>query len=175
MIILRVESPLYLKQTSFIRNNVDVEEKLHSAGNAYKLLTAKVIYLSVSSQTQTEENYLASLLRSAGRNVGYNVAHLQLSAATKTTFGMHKGAYAFQTSKAVSCGLVIGLACASAQARVIFTNKFEQYSLEGFGTPQEGWAIVNSPIRSGNYAASSTLQPTPYPILISPMANDNGL
>jgi hypothetical protein len=30
-------------------------------------------------------------LRSGGRNVGYNVAHLQLSAATKTTFGMHKG------------------------------------------------------------------------------------
>jgi hypothetical protein len=76
--------------------------------------------------------------------------------------------------KAVSCGLVIALACASAQARVIFSDKFEQYSLEGFGTPQEGWAIVNSPIRSGNYAASSTLQPTPYPILVSPMAADNG-
>jgi hypothetical protein len=76
--------------------------------------------------------------------------------------------------KAVSCGLVIGLACASAQARVIFSDKFEQYSLEGFGTPQEGWAIVNAPIRSGNYAASSTLLPKPYPILVSPMAVDNG-
>ncbi len=59
--------------------------------------------------------------------------------------------------KAVSCVLVIALACASAQARVIFSDKFEQYSLEGFGTPQEGWAIVNSPIRLGNYAASSML------------------
>ncbi len=77
--------------------------------------------------------------------------------------------------KAVSCGLAIGLACTSTSAaEVIFRDKFEQYSLEGFGTPQEGWAIVNSPIRSGNYAASHTLPPTPYPIRVAPMAADNG-
>ncbi len=40
--------------------------------------------------------------------------------------------------KAVSCGLAIGLACTSTSAaEVIVRDKFEHYSLEGFGTLQK--------------------------------------
>ena len=66
----------------------------------------------------------------------------------------------FKFFKAASCGLIIGFACTSASGGVIFSDGFEQYSTAGFGTAQEGWRIVNSPIRSGNYAISDTLQTT---------------
>lgn len=71
--------------------------------------------------------------------------------------------------KLISCttlGMVIGLAFTSAQADVIFSDKFEAYSLEGFGSTRNGWALTNSVIRSGNYAAMQTLpavNSTPQP------------
>jgi len=55
--------------------------------------------------------------------------------------------------------MVLGLTFTAAHADVVFSDKFEAYSLVGFGTAQEGWAITNSEIRSGNYAAKMTLQP----------------
>jgi hypothetical protein len=68
----------------------------------------------------------------------------------------------FVKVKLIRCttlSMVLGLAVAAAHADVVFSDKFEAYSLAGFGTAQEGWAITNSEIRSGNYAAKMTLQP----------------
>jgi hypothetical protein len=61
--------------------------------------------------------------------------------------------------RCTTLSMVLGLTFASAHAEVIFADKFEAYSLAGFGTAQEGWAITNSVIRSGNYAAVQTLPP----------------
>ena len=59
--------------------------------------------------------------------------------------------------RCTTLSMVLGLTFAAAHADVIFADKFETYSLAGFGTAQEGWAITNSVIRSGNYAAVQTL------------------
>lgn len=83
-----------------------------------------------------------------------------MDGALDELFSTRRGVFVkFKLIRCTTLGMVLGLAVAAAHADIVFRDKLEAYSLAGFGTAQEGWAITNSEIRSGNYAAKQTLQP----------------